>query len=265
MTGSPIGPEFELSEFSHDGITHQVYKGGSGPAVVVVHEVPNLHPGVVDFGRRLLAAGYTVYLPSLFGTPGEAVSGGSAVRTLLRTCISSEFRLLSTRTAPVNTWLRALASKAHAECGGPGVGAVGMCFTGGYALAMAVDPAVVAPVLSQPGIPAGVTARNRTALGLDPADMAAVRRRATDGMCAMALRFSHDRTVPKERFDTLHGIFGDALERVEIDSSPGNPYGIKPRAHSVLTIDLVDEPGHPTREALERVLAFLDAQLRPAE
>jgi dienelactone hydrolase len=264
MTGSPIGPEFEAAEFTHDGITHQVFRAGSGPAVVVVHEVPNLHPGVVDFGRRVLDRGYTVFLPSLFGEPGAAVTGGTALRSLARTCVSREFHLLSVRTAPVNTWLRALASKAHAECGGPGVGAVGMCFTGGYALAMAVDPAVVAPVLSQPGIPAGVTARNRSALGLDPGDMAAVRRRAADGMCAMALRFSADRTVPKERFETLRGIFGDALERVEIDSSPGNPYGIKPRAHSVLTIDLVDEPGHPTREALDRVLDFLDAQLKPA-
>jgi hypothetical protein len=49
---------------------------------------------------------------------------------------------------------------------------------------------------------------------------------------------------------------------VEIDSSKGNPHGFKRTAHSVLTEHFVDEPGNPTVEALERVLAFFDEQLR---
>jgi dienelactone hydrolase len=232
--------------------------------VVVIHEVPGLHPGVIAFGQRLVDAGYRVYLPSLFGRPGAPASGGQALRSIARTCVSREFTILADRTNPVATWLRALAAQAHAECGGPGVGAVGMCFTGGFALAMAVEPAVLAPVLSQPGLPAAVNARHRAALGLDRADLATVKARAQQGLCLLGLRFSADRGSPPERFASLRRELGDAFEGIEIDSSPGNPYGIGKRAHSVLTIDLVDEPGHPTRAALDRVMAFLGERLKPA-
>jgi dienelactone hydrolase len=163
----------------------------------------------------------------------------------------------------VVTWLRALAAQAHAECGGPGVGAVGMCFTGGYALAMAVEPAVLAPVLSQPGMPAPLTARKRAALGLDPADLATVKARTSDGLCVLGLRFSQDKGSPPERFATLRAELGENFEAIEIDSSPGNPHGIPKRAHSVLTEELVDTPGHPTRAALDRVMAFFAGRLQP--
>jgi dienelactone hydrolase len=137
-----------------------------------------------------------------------------------------------------------------------------MCFTGGFALAMAVEPAVLAPVLSQPALPAPVNARHRAALGLDPADLASVKARARQGLCLLGLRFSADSGSPAERFQALRREFGDAFEGIEIDSSPGNPYGIGKRAHSVLTVGLVDEPGHPTRAALDRVMAFLAERLK---
>jgi dienelactone hydrolase len=256
-------PGFDVVTFAHGGWRHEVYRAGTGPGVVVIHEVPGLHPGVIAFGQRLVEAGYRVYLPSLFGRPGAAASGGEALRTIARVCVSREFTILADRTNPVATWLRALAAKAHAECGGPGVGAVGMCFTGGFALAMAVEPAVLAPVLSQPGLPAAVNARHRAALGLDPADLATVKGRTQQGLCLLGLRFSADRGSPPERFRSLRRELGDAFEGIEIDSSPGNPFGIGKRAHSVLTIDLVDEPGHPTRAALDRVMAFLAERLKP--
>ncbi|HEY6276580.1 MAG TPA: dienelactone hydrolase family protein [Streptosporangiaceae bacterium] len=257
-------PGFGVTTFAHGGCEHEVYRAGAGPAVVVIHEMPGLHPGVTAFGQRLVDAGYRVYLPSLFGQPGVLFGGRELLRTLPRVCVSREFTMLANRTNPVATWLRALAAQAHTECGGPGVGAVGMCFTGGFALAMAVEPAVLAPVLSQPGLPAPMTARNKSGIGLDPADLAAVRGRARDGLCVLGLRFSADRGSPAERFATLRRELGDAFEGIEIDSSPGNPHGIPKSAHSVLTVDLVDEPGHPTRAALDRVMSFLASQLRPA-
>jgi dienelactone hydrolase len=174
--------------------------------------------------------------------------------------VSREFAILADRTSPVVTWLRALAAAAHRECGGPGVGAIGMCLTGGFALAMAVDPAVLAPVVSQPGLPAPVTARKRAAVGL-AADLAAVKERTGRGLCVLGLRFSADRGCPAERFQMLRRELGAGFEAIEVDSSPGNPYGIPTRAHAVLTVDLVDEPGHPTRAALDRVLGFLDQRL----
>jgi dienelactone hydrolase len=180
-----------------------------------------------------------------------------------RGCVSREFTVFALgRTSPITGYLRRLAAYAHAECGGPGVGAVGMCFTGGFALAMAVEPAVLAPVLSQPGIPAPVTARKRAALGLDPADLASVKARTSDGLCVLGLRFSRDKGSPAERFATLRAELGENFEAIEIDSSPGNPHGIPQRAHSVLTGDLVDTPGHPTRAALDRVMAFFAERLQ---
>jgi dienelactone hydrolase len=136
-----------------------------------------------------------------------------------------------------------------------------MCLTGGFALAMAVEEAVLAPVLSQPGLPAPLTAGRRAALGLDSGDLAAIQNRTRKGLCVLGLRFTDDKGCPAERFATLRGILGDAFEGIEIDSSPGNPFGIPTRAHAVLTVDLVDQRGHPTRAALDRVLAFLDERL----
>jgi dienelactone hydrolase len=256
-------PGFDVTTFTHGARTHEVFRAGSGPAVVVVHELPGVHAGVVEFGRRLVDAGYTVYLPSLFGRPGEPPTVGATVRSVVRVCVGREFAILADRTSPVVHWLRALAARAHAECGGPGVGAVGMCFTGGFALAMAVDPSVLAPVVSQPGLPAPLSARKRAGLGLDAGDVARITERAQRGLCVLGLRFSDDKGCPAERFETLRRLLGDSFESIEIDSSPGNPFGIPKRAHAVLTVELVDEPGHPTRAALDRVIAFLTERLQP--
>jgi len=257
-------PGYERASFEHRGRVHDVYRAGDGPGVVIVHEVPGIHPEVLALARRLRDAGFTVVLPSLFGHPGAPATGREIARSIARICVGREFYLLADRTSPVVGWLRALAVDVHRDCGGPGVGAVGMCLTGGLALAMAVEGSVLAPVISQPGLPAPVTASRRAALGMDPADLARVRQRTGDGLCLLGLRFTADRASPAERFDTLRRTFGDAFESIEIDSSPGNPYGIPPRAHAVLTVDLVDRPGHPTHAALDRVVAFLRERLRTA-
>ena len=253
---------FHRAEFVHDGIGHHYYRAGAGPAVIVIHEVPGIHPGVVAFARRVIEAGFTAYLPSLFGQDGREVTGWYTTSAGLRACVSREFTIFATgRTSPVVAWLRALAAKAHEECGGPGVGAVGMCFTGGFALGMMVDERMLAPVLSQPSLPFAVTARQKAAIGIGPADLARVKQRAADGACLLGLRFTGDGFVPAERFETLRRELGDAFVAVEIDSSPGNPHGIPKDAHSVLTVHLVDEPGHPTRAALDQVLTLFRTRL----
>ncbi len=252
---------FERLPMSNGHRRHDVYRCGSGPGVVVIHEMPGLHPGVVDFGRLLVTAGYTVYLPSLFGRVGAPPTVGETLRSVGRVCVAREFRLLADRTSPVATPLRALAARAYQECGGRGVGAVGMCFTGGLALAMAVERSVAAAVLSQPALPAPMGQRRRAALGLDAPDRTRVKERATDDLRVLALRFTADRGCPAERFQTLRRELGEGFESIEIDSSPGNQHGIAQQAHSVLTVDLVDEPGHPTRMARDRVIAFLDERL----
>jgi dienelactone hydrolase len=254
---------FTESDFSFGGIRHQVYRAGAGPAVVLIHEVPGIHPGVLELARRLISGGYTVYLPSMFGTPGEAAGGRAIAKSIARVCVSREFSVLANRSSPATSWLRALAATAHRECGGPGVGAIGMCMTGSFALAMALEPAVLAPVMSQPALPAGLTSRRRAAVGLDGDELAQVKARANHGLRLLGLRFSNDRACPAERFATMRREFGGQFEGIEIDSSPGNPFGIAPSAHCVLTVDLVDTPGHPTRAALDRTIEFIGERLRP--
>jgi dienelactone hydrolase len=181
---------------------------------------------------------------------------------MLHACISREFKVLARNEAsPVTIWLRALAREALRECGGPGVGALGMCLTGNFALAMMIDPAVQAPVLSQPSLPFPISKSHRRALHLAPEQLEVVKQRVRDGCPVLGLRFTNDFTCPRERFERLREELGDGFEAIEIDSSPGNPHGISPRAHSVLTMDLVDRDGHPTKQALERVLAFFRARL----
>ncbi len=256
--------ELQARQITLEGVTREVYCVGQGPAVVVMHEVPGLHPGVVAFGHRVAAAGMRAYLPSLLGEPFRPVSPAYTARSIARACVAAEFSTWATkRTSPIVTWLRALAKLAHTECGGPGVGAVGMCLTGGFALAMMVDDVVVAPVLSQPSLPFGVTRAQQRDLGVSDADLARIKQRCASlpKPAVLGLRFTGDRLVPGERFERLRTELGDNFLGVEIDSSWGNPHGIPRIAHSVLSHHLVDEPGHPTRVALDQVLAFFRDRL----
>jgi dienelactone hydrolase len=254
---------FTESSFTHDGTTRPVFSAGHGPAVIVISEMPGLHPGVIGFGQRVVDRGFHVRMPSLFGTPGRPVSVPYVLGSITSGCVSRDFTTWALdRTSPITVWLRALAADAHEACGGPGVGAVGMCFTGGFALGMMLDERLRAPVLSQPSLPFAIGKRRRAALGISDADLATVKGRAAQGACVMGLRFSADRMVPGDRFDTLRAALGDSFIAVEIDSSKGNEHGLKTSAHSVLSEEFVDDPAHPTYEALERVLTFFDEQLR---
>lgn len=251
---------FAREQFRDGNIVHDIYRLGSGPAVIVISEIPGITPKVAGFARRVAGRGLTVVLPHLFGTPGREPSAGYALDTLARLCISREFSGLALgHSTPVIRWLRALARSEHARCGGPGVGVVGMCYTGGFGLAMAVDDTVLAPVLSQPSLPFALDKKRRADLQVSDADWSRIQARQE--LCVLGLRFSGDRTSPPDRFDTLRHKLGDRFIAVEIDSSPGNPWGHPRTAHSVLTEHLQDREGSPTRVALEQVLDFFAERL----
>jgi dienelactone hydrolase len=250
---------YDRFAFDNGRWTRPVYRRGTGPAVIVIHEMPGLHPLVLRFADRVAAAGMTVFCPSLFGDPGRPISTGYALGSMLKTiCIRREFRAwAANHSSPIVDWLRALARTVHAECGGRGVGAVGMCFTGGFALAMMTEPAVVAPVLSQPSLPLPAIGARRAALGVSPQEIACARERfAREDLSMIGLRFFADPFVPDERFAAYRREFGDRFEAIEIDPKDGKP---DPRmaAHSVLTVHLRDDdPNGPTKRAEQRVIAF---------
>ena len=263
--------DFDTEDVTLCGTTRRVHRLGSGPAVIVIAEMPGISPKVANVARRIAGAGATAVLPSLFGVDGRdprpenlgAVgSATNMLGTIARACITREFTILATgKTSPVASWLRALAAREHDRCGGPGVGAVGMCFTGGFALAMATDDRMLAPVLSQPSLPLAVLPGRARAIDVSESDLALVQARCARGLEVMGLRFRGDRLVPEARFAHLRELLGDAFIGVELPDESANPDSMLPQPHSVLTEDLIDEPGQPTREAYDRVIDFFTEKL----
>lgn len=238
---------WSASSFTAAGLTRDVYRKGSGPLVVVVHEVPGITPKVLGFAEEVVAQGFSVTMPSLVGTPGREFSNGYAVSSLAKVCVAREFTSLATgRTSPVIGFLRALAKNDHAVAGGRGVGAVGMCFSGGFALGMMLDDIMVAPVLSQPSLPFPLGSRRARDLNLSPDDAEVVARRAASGCQVLGLRYDGDRLVG-DRFSALRELLGDAFIAVELPSN-------KPSDHSVLT-EQRDEA------SVQRVLSFFREKL----
>ncbi|OBH21552.1 dienelactone hydrolase family protein [Mycobacterium sp. E3247] len=254
---------WSVAPFTGGGYTHDVYRKGSGPGVVLIPEIPGIHPGVLALGNHLVDNGFTVAMPSLFGEPGRAKTVGYIAASISRACVAKEFAAFATnKQRPVSLFLRALAHDLNASTPGKGVGVIGQCFTGGFALAAAVDDAVLAPVLSQPSVPLPLGRARRQDPGLSEAELATVAERAAnDGLCAMGLRFSEDSAVPRERFAVLKQRLGDAFEVIEIDSSPGNVGGFGKMAHSVLTDEVREVDGQPAYEARKRVIEFLTQRL----
>ncbi|MFF2808079.1 dienelactone hydrolase family protein [Streptomyces sp. NPDC058000] len=262
---------FDRETFTHGGVTHRILRRGTGPAVIVIAEIPGITPKVLAFAERVAAIGCTAVLPVLFGTPGRDMdpanvgwskSARYVAASMRKVCVSREFTVLATgQSSPVVTWLRALAAHEHERCGGPGVGAVGMCLTGGFALAMAVDDRLLAPVLSQPSLPFPLTRSRAAGIDISAEDLATVRGRCErEGLQVMGLRFRSDRLVPDDRFAFLRRELGDAFVAVELPDSAANPQAAT-APHSVLTEHLIDEPGQPTRAALDAVLDLFRTRL----
>ncbi len=254
--------DFTRSEFSHDGCTRPVYRKGEGPAVIVMHEVPGISAEVLRFARKVVDAGFTVFLPHLFGVLGKRTNEFSRLSELAKLCVSREWHVLAeNRSSPIADWLRALARHAHQEIGGPGVGAVGMCVTGNFALTMTLDREVIAPVLAHPSFPLPISPRKAAALHVTPETLDNARRRIRDeGLRVLGVRFTGDVLFCRRpRFDTLRRELGEGFEEVEV---PGTSAKLHPEPpHSVLTIGLIDREGEPTREAVDRVIGFLRERL----
>lgn len=235
------------TSFTATGITHDIFRKGSGPLVVVVHEVPGITPKVTAFAEEVVSAGFTVAMPDLLGTPGRALSNGYALSSLAKVCVSKEFTAMAhNETSPIIGWLRALGRSLHAEVGGKGIGAVGMCFSGGFALGMMLDDHMLAPVLSQPSLPFPVGRRRAADLNLSPDDALVVKHRAAEGCQVLGLRFAGDRLVGT-RFDSLRQLLGDAFIAIELPST-------KKTDHSVLT-EQRDEA------SVQRVVSFFREKL----
>jgi dienelactone hydrolase len=257
--------DFVRREITVDDTTKRVYVAGSGPAVIVMTEMPGISPHVARFARWVRDAGFSVYMPSLFGRDGAVPDAEEGAAVVQRACVSAEFRaLMANVSSPVTHWLRALARLAHQECGGSGVGAIGMCFTGNFALTMMLEPAMLAPVLSQPSLPLNDPA----GLEIAPEEIKAVRDRLEqEDLTVLAYRFEGDRFCRAERFANYAAALGDRfIGRVLPDSAANTdvpPFFAERVAcpHSVVTVHLIDEAGQPTIAARDEILSFFAQRL----
>jgi dienelactone hydrolase len=261
--------DFNRRDLTFEGVTKRVYVAGEGPAVIVMTEMPGISPHVARFARWVRNAGFRVYMPSLFGRDGDVPDAETGAGVFRRACVSAEFRALGGgSSSPVADWLRTLARLAHDESGGPGVGAIGMCFTGNFALNMMLEPVLLAPVVSQPSLPLD----NPGGIESSPDELAQVRSRLEqEDLTVLAYRFAGDSFCRAERFAAYQAALGERfIGRVLPDTAANN--GPKPpffeqfvkTPHSVVTVHLVDEAGEPTLAARDEILAFLQKRLKPA-
>jgi len=257
--------DFDHRQITLDGITKTVHVAGHGPAVIVMTEMPGISPHVARFSRWVRDAGFTVYMPSLFGRDGAVPDAEEGVAVFKRACVSAEFRAFaSNESSPVTQWLRALARFAHEECGGPGVGAIGMCFTGNFALTMMLEPAMLAPVVCQPSLPMDDPA----GINMAPEELAAVQKRLVrDDLTVLAYRFEGDRFCKAQRFAAYAEALGDRFVARVLPDSAANPDTppffdkVVASPHSVVTAHLIDAAGQPTIAARDEILSFFARRL----
>lgn len=237
-------PGFERFDFEADGVSKPVYRAGTGPAVVLIHELPGMVPECVELGRKIAAEGYCVYMPLLFGEPMK----NYGVKPLLWPCVWKEFSVLSTHgKSPAADWLRALARKAFADRGGKGVAAIGMCFTGRFALSLMMDKELIAPVICQPG-----ASYSDSALGIPESEWDnAVKRSKEENIPVLGMRFEADSLCKAARFETLREGFGERFREILV---PGNK-------HSVLTLNFKDMSPADQRRVWGELCSFLKERL----
>ena len=250
--------DFEKRSLTFLGRAKDVYVIGDGPAVIVMSEMPGIYQLVADFARRVRDNGFTVYMPHMFGQAGRAISNGYAVRSMARACISREFHAFSAnRSSPVVDWLRALAKHAHEECGGKGVGAIGMCFTGNFALNLMLEPSVLAPVLSQPSLPLF----RKGGMHISPEELRCVKDRLeTEDLTVLAYRFEGDSFCQAQRFADYESALGSRFKARVLPAESARK-GTPMDPHSVVTLHLIDEEGQPTRQALDEIIGFYKSRL----
>jgi dienelactone hydrolase len=270
ITESDALEDFLARKVTFADSTKLVHVAGEGPAVIVMTEMPGISPHVARFSRWVRDAGFTVYMPSLFGRDGIVVTAEEGMQVVQRACVSAEFRAFANKkgpnqSSPVTQWLRALARLAHAECGGPGIGAIGMCFTGNFALTMMLEPAMLAPVLCQPSLPFDDPA----GLEIGPDELHAVQERLQrDELTVLAYRFEGDRYCRAERFAAYEAALGDRFAARILPDTAAAKTGLSPffekvvaSPHSVVTAHLIDEAGQPTISARDEILDFFRQRL----
>jgi dienelactone hydrolase len=239
---------FDAPLRSGTSVTHDVYERGEGSPVVLIQELPGIGPETLALADKLVGAGHRVVLPHLFGPLGKISTARNLARVI---CMRREFHIWTrNESIPVVDWLGALCRDVRERTGVKGVGVIGMCLTGNFAIALMADDSVLAAVAAEPSLPLAP----QTSLHMSETQVDGARRRLDAVGPMLALRFEGDRLCTAAKFETINAAFNGGSERVRLVTLPGP-------GHAVLTRDFVDEEGHPTRQALQAVLDYFAEKL----
>ncbi len=252
--------QFEKSNFSActqkgHTISHDVYTRGGGPSVVIIQELPGIGQSTLRLADKLIEAGFKVVMPHLFGPIGKTQVGRNLLRVF---CLRKEFSLFEkNKSSPIVDWLKALCRSIpnHNATQNPnathGVGVIGMCLTGNFAISLMAEDSVLAAVSSQPSMPFN----DPSALHMSDIDIAEIKTNIDNNEPIKVFRFEGDWMCKASKFERLNKTFNQEKERLQFHTLPGNH-------HSVLTQDFVDEAGHPTHDALLEVIEYFGRSLR---
>jgi len=270
-------PPVAFSNFSTGSLAHfQVLKASPprewakpAPPIIMLHELPGMYDPFLRFATNLSAQGYTVYLPVLFGKPGDDKTfWNSAQLTFNPFRVARWHCFRAGETAPIVADLKTLCYEVGLRHPGEKMGVVGMCLTGSFPLALMSETQVQAVVVCQPATPVwNWNASRKADLGLSPEDIAvAVRASQARNIPVFGVRFELDTVANGEKFKHLRGLFGLSfldytIRRPEYFDESGKRI-LDAKAHSVFAGCFVGSTNHPTFQRFQDLCHYLDAQLK---
>jgi len=242
--GDPL-PGYDHDPFRDGEIEHDVRRSGSGPAVLVIHELPGIDEATRMVAERIREEGFTVVLPDLLPPRSGEPTGLDLALNLGRICVSNEFWAFALRyDRPVTLWLQALAVREHARSGGPGIGIVGMCLSGGFALAAATRAPISVAIAAEPSLPFRWRLGAARYLGMSTAEVRTLRDRAARGeVCVRAFRYEGDPVSPPERLARIRELLGG---ETVVEPIPGRDHPVLDRAVGLTR----HGPGEPDSRAV---------------
>lgn len=244
---------YELRKFSSDAmggnsVEFDIYEKGEGPIIIILQELPGIDQETIKFADKMVAYGFRVVMPHLFGPLGKFAIAGNLVRLF---CIRREFNLFAKKqTSPIVAWLKALCRDAQQRYNVKGVGVIGMCLTGNFAISLMADDSVLASVASQPSLPMF----SQKSLHMSDQDVSQISERLDEHGPMLSYRFAGDVLCTAAKFDAIDGAFNRDKERIKLTTVHGNK-------HAMLTAHFINEEGSSTQKVLDEIVAYFSKKL----
>lgn len=240
--------KFSSDAMGGDSVEFDIYEKGEGPVIIILQELPGIDKDTIKFADKMVASGFRVVMPHLFGPLGKFAIVGNLVRLF---CIRREFNIFArNQTSPIVDWLKALCRDAQQRYDVKGVGVIGMCLTGNFAISLMADDSVLASVASQPSMPVF----SQSSLHMSDQDISKISDRLDEHGPMLAYRFAGDKLCTAAKFDAINGAFNRDKERIKLTTVPGNK-------HAMLTAHFINEEGSSTQKALGEIVAYFSKKL----